>query len=125
MKQKVINVKYRKSSDKFPNWMKYEVELMGEDGTTELIPAYGKDLQDALSRVVHDRKAEKVVSKLQRIPSVVYIALWFAYIYGLVHFTTKMNNPLLLLGVLVSTGLFVWSFNKYFSTRNTDKSNKK
>jgi ABC-type phosphate transport system permease subunit len=74
-----------------------------------------KDLQDALSRVVHDRKAEKVVSRLQRIPSVVYG--WFAYIYGLVHFTTKMNNPLLLLGVLVSTGLFVWLFNKYFSTR--------
>jgi hypothetical protein len=42
MKQKVINVKYRKSSDKFPNWMKYEVTLMSEDGTTETIPAYGK-----------------------------------------------------------------------------------
>jgi hypothetical protein len=84
MKQKVINVKYRKSSDKFPNWMKYEVTLMGEDGTTELIPAYGKDLQDALSRVVHDRKAEKVVSKITTHSicslycSMVCLHLWFS-----------------------------------------------
>jgi hypothetical protein len=56
MKQKVINVKYRKSSDKFPNWMKYEVTLMGEDGTTEIIPAYGKDLQDALSTDKSNKK---------------------------------------------------------------------
>ena len=60
MKQKVINVSYRKDSQTFPEWMKYEIELLNEDGTTEKIPAYGKDLQDALSRVVHDFKVEKI-----------------------------------------------------------------
>ena len=60
MKQKVIDVKYRKESKTFPEWMKYEVTLLNEDGTTNKIPAYGKDLQDALSRVVHDSKVEKI-----------------------------------------------------------------
>ena len=49
MKQKVINVSYRKDSNKFEDWMKYEIEILNEDGSKELIPAYGKDLQDALS----------------------------------------------------------------------------
>ena len=49
MKQKVIDVKYRKGSETFPDWLKYEVTILNEDGTTDLIPAYGKDLQDALS----------------------------------------------------------------------------
>jgi len=59
MKQKVIDVKYRKDSTQFPKWMKYEITLLNEDGSTDKIPAYGKDLQDALSRVVHDKKVQK------------------------------------------------------------------
>jgi len=36
MKQKVINVTYRKDSETFPKWMKYEIEILNEDGTTEM-----------------------------------------------------------------------------------------
>ena len=62
MKKKVINVSYRKDSNTFEDWMKYEIEILHEDGVKEMIPAYGKDLQDVLSRVVHD---EKLKSKLK------------------------------------------------------------
>ena len=82
MKQKVINVTYRKDSQTFPKWMKYEVEILHEDGTTQLIPAYGKDLQDALSRVVHDDRVEKVEERVKRIPDLVWAILWFGYILG-------------------------------------------
>ena len=54
MKRKAIDVKYRKDSESFPDYLKYEVTVLNEDGTTEVIPAYGKDLQDALSDVVDD-----------------------------------------------------------------------
>ena len=40
MKRKVINVSYRKDSNTFEDWMKYEIEILNEDGTTEKIPAY-------------------------------------------------------------------------------------
>ena len=38
MKQKVINVTYRKDSQSFPKWMKYEVEILNEDGTMARLP---------------------------------------------------------------------------------------
>ena len=68
MKRKVLNVSYRKDSDTFNDWMKYEVEILNEDGSIEKIPAYGKDLQDALSRVVHDSKVEKIERKDKTYP---------------------------------------------------------
>jgi len=64
MKKKAIHAEYRKISESFPEWLKYEVTILAEDGTTTKVPAYGKDLQDALSRVVHDEKVEKVEKKL-------------------------------------------------------------
>ena len=80
MKQKVINATYRKDSNTFPDWLKYEFEILNEDGTTEMIPAYGKDLQDALSRVVHDKKVVQVEQRTKRIPDIVWVVLWFGYI---------------------------------------------
>ena len=78
MKQKVINVSYRKDSNKFEDWMKYEIEILNEDGSKELIPAYGKDLQDALSRVVHDKKVIKIEKKvIDKIPTNVWAFSWF------------------------------------------------
>ena len=66
MKRKVLNVTYRKDSRTFDDWMKYEIEILNEDGSIEKIPAYGKDLQDALSRVVHDAKVEKIEKREKR-----------------------------------------------------------
>ena len=80
MKQKVINATYRKDSSTFSEWMKYEIEIMNEDGSTEKIPAYGKDLQDALSRVVHDKRVVAVEKRTKRIPDLVWVVLWFGYV---------------------------------------------
>jgi len=75
-KQKVIRVSYREDSKTFPDWLKYEITLLNEDGTTENVPAYGKDLQDALSRVVHDKKVETVSKVVNKIPSFVWPGIW-------------------------------------------------
>ena len=78
MKKKVTNVSYRKDSETFPKWMKYEIEILNENGTIEIIPAYGKDLQDALSRVKHDMVVGKLEDKLiKRIPENTWVILWF------------------------------------------------
>ena len=64
MKKKAINAVYRKDSESFPEWLKYEVTILSEDGEISKVPAYGKDLQDALSRVVHDDKVKKIEKKV-------------------------------------------------------------
>ena len=109
MKQKVTNVTYRKDSQTFPDWLKYEVELLNEDGSTEKIPAYGKDLQDALSRVVHDKKADVIEQRVKRIPDLVWVVLWFGYILGWTLLTYEISGYNQFNGVFFLGGLFLIS----------------
>lgn len=126
MKRKVTNVKYRKDSITFSDWMKYEVTLMDEEGNEEMIPAYGKDLQDALSRVVHDWRAEAVEKQAKRIPSIVWIVLWFGYILGLTELTmiSGTNNVeksiIFGSGMTFITGAVLWA-RAWFRMRNIEK----
>lgn len=126
MKQKVTNVTYRKDSQTFPDWMKYEVELLQEDGSIQKIPAYGKDLQDALSRVVHDQKVQQIEQKTKRIPDLVWVVLWFGYILGWTALTyevssaSKFNGLFFLAGLALVTGLTVWA-KYWFRMRNRDQ----
>jgi hypothetical protein len=126
MKQKVINAFYRKDSTKFPEWMKYEVTLLNEDGTEETIPAYGKDLQDALSRVVHDKNVVAVSKKVHRIPVIIWVALWFGYVtllWGLTYTLSDYNkfNGLLFLGGMAIITLATLSAEKWFRMRNKSR----
>ena len=124
-KQKVINVTYRKDSISFNEWMKYEITLIDEDGEKQVIPAYGKDLQDALSRVVHDKKVIEVEKRVRRIPEIIWVILWFGYILGLMEFTylvspyDKFNGALFLGGMSLITLITLWG-KTWFRMRNRD-----
>ena len=126
MKQKVINATYRKDSQAFPDWLKYEVELLNEDGSIDKIPAYGKDLQDALSRVVHDQRVDKVEKQTKRIPDLVWVILWFGYISGWTMLTyeisdyRKFDGLFFIGGIALITGVTVWA-KAWFRKRNRDR----
>jgi hypothetical protein len=126
MKQKVINVEYRKDSNTFPDWMKYEVTILNEDGTTQKIPAYGKDLQDALSRVVHDKRVKQVEKRTKRIPDLVWIVLWFGYVLALADYSMTMwqsngvKSIVFLSGLTFITGVTIWA-KTWFRERNRDR----
>ena len=127
MKQKVINATYRKDSSTFPEWMKYEIELLNEDGSITKIPAYGKDLQDALSRVVHDKRVGAVEKRTKRIPDLVWVVLWFGYVLALADYSMSMwqdnttKSIVFLSGIMFITGLTLWA-KTWFRQRNIDKS---
>jgi hypothetical protein len=125
MKQKVINAEYRKDSSAFPDWMKYEVTILNEDSTTQKIPAYGKDLQDALSRVVHDKKVKQIEKKAKRIPDLVWAVLWFGYIFGWTMMTLQVSSNeyrglLFLAGIALITSLTL-RLKIWFRLRNRDR----
>ena len=92
MKRKVINAKFRKESQTFQGWLKYEIEIQNEDGTTEIVPAYGKDLQDALSGLAHDELALKLEEQVKHIPNTVWVLLWFGYILGWTILTYEVSS---------------------------------
>jgi len=125
MKRRAINASLRKESKTFDGWLKYEVEIQNPDGTTEMIPAYGKDLQDALSRVVHDEKVVKLEQRAKRIPDVVWVALWFGYILGWTLLTyevsaEKFEGLFFVSGIALVSAATVWA-KTWFRRRNISK----
>jgi len=121
MKQKVIEVNYRKDSNAFPEWMKYEITLLNEDGSEERIPAYGKDLQDSLSRVAHDKKVEAVEKKVEKAPGWVWLVTWVSYMGSVAALSVAYSSPIILsvgLAIAAIGGLYMqW----WFRNRNVDR----
>lgn len=125
-KKIAINAELRKESKSFDGWFKYEVTIKNEDGKTQVVPAYGKDLQDALSRVVHDENVKKIETKvIKKIPQNGGAIAWFL---GLA-FTTSMlyyNVPhryagYWIVGVLVLYAFATLSITNWFALRNKSK----
>ena len=125
-KPKAIHAELRKESKTFEGWLKYEVTIQHPNGDTEQVPAYGKDLQDALSRVVHDQRVEKIEKRAKRIPEIVWVILWFGYILGWTMLTyevsdyRKFDGLFFIGGIALITGVTVWA-KAWFRKRNTDK----
>jgi len=123
-KAKAIHAELRKESKSFDGWLKYEITIEYPNGKTEQVPAYGKDLQDALSRVAHDKKVEKLTRiNLPTISAVLLIIL------ALITFTIIGYNldrlgdstgPVVISAVVVLATLTL-SVGNWFSIRNTDK----
>ena len=126
IKRKAIQAELRKESKTFDGWLKYEVTIQNEDGSTEKVPAYGKDLQDALSRVVHDEKVQKLEKRTKRIPDLVWAVLWFGYMFGWTMLTyevspyDKFDGLFFVGGIALITGITVWA-KTWFRKRNISK----
>tara|TARA_R110000803_G_scaffold36960_1_gene79601 strand:- start:185 stop:565 length:381 start_codon:yes stop_codon:yes gene_type:complete len=125
MKKKVTNVSYRKDSETFPKWMKYEIEILNENGTIEIIPAYGKDLQDALSRVKHDMVVGKLEDKLiKRIPENIWVISWFlgmALLSSSIYYTNGDKYVgWYIMGAIMLYTITTISVSNWFQLRNRD-----
>lgn len=126
MEKKAIKVEYRKVSESFPEWLKYEITVLKENGEIEKIPAYGKDLQDALSRVVHDEKVEVINKKTKKIPFLFWIVLWVSYILGLVNLAYIFSKDGIFNGLIFILGIFLFLFSvlvirNWLKKRNVDQ----
>lgn len=121
MKKKITNVSYRKDSVTFPDWLKYEITILNEDGTESLIPAYGKDLEDAISRVKHDERVEKIEKSTQKIPSLVFLLTWIMYMLGVVTLQIRLDEPMVIVYGLIFAGFSIIFLQWWLQYRNVDK----
>jgi len=121
-----VNVELRKESHKFDGYLKYEVTIKNENGDLEKVPAYGKDLQDALSRVVHDSKVEKIdkvlISKVSNTGWAIAWFLGFVVIVLSIYSTIEHKyTGFWIIGGLASYAIATLSINNWFTLRNRAK----
>ena len=121
MKRKAIHAQLRKESKTFEGWLKYEVTIQNPDGTTEKVPAYGKDLQDALSRVVHDEKVEKINQKVRTIPLWAWATAWFGYLGFISLWSQQSGNTNILAGGVLSGMILLLIVMLWSRDRNVEK----
>ena len=65
-RRKAIDCKLIKESNSYPGYFKYMVTIQEEDGSTTEHPTYGKDMQDAMKRLVRSEHADKVVKVVEK-----------------------------------------------------------
>jgi hypothetical protein len=121
MKRKAIKVEYRKDSESFPDWLKYEITILNENGTTEKVPAYGKDLQDALSRVVYDERVEKIQKKTNLVPWWAWAIVYFLFMSFISIWSISYDQPSVIIFGLIGTIVFIFGLNKIMTKRNKDR----
>lgn len=127
IKRKAIHAELRKTSKTFDGWLKYEVLIENPDGSREKVPAYGRDLQDALSRVVHDDKVKKILPKIEKVPAWLWVLLWFGVI---TYVTVEINNHqealsdwvgLIYVGSISAMTLLTITISNWFKLRNRNR----
>ena len=121
MKRKAIHAELRKESQTFDGWLKYEVTIQDKDGSIEKVPAYGRDLQDALSRVVHDEKIEKINKKVRVVPWWGWASAWFGYLGFISFWWAQSGNTDILAGGILSAMVLLVFVMLWSKDRNVEK----
>ena len=65
-KRKAIDCKLVKESSTYEGYFKYIVTVEDIDGSISKHPSYGKDMQDAIRRLVRSEHADKVVQVVEK-----------------------------------------------------------
>ena len=112
-RRRAISCKFIEKSKTSPGYLKYEITICELDGTTHTEPAYGKDMQDAISRLINKERTVKVEKKFYNYPFLLFLAWisvmsWPALIFG-------VEGPTLILsmfgGTIVLTLIGTWWYN--------------
>ena len=72
-KRRAIECKIVERSTKNPGYCKYNITIAELDGTIHTQPAYGTDMQDALSRLMNIERTVKIEKKMEKNPFIFFI----------------------------------------------------
>ena len=115
-KRRAIDCKLIKRSAAHEGYCKYIVTIGEKDGTTHQQPVYGKDMQDALSRLLWHERTEKVVKVAEKGNGTPKIALTLLALIIPAIYTAETDNPIYLLwslGAIVVGFIVISLWNSY------------
>ena len=112
-RRRALNCTLVEKSISHPEYFKYDVTIGEKDGTVHTEPAYGKDMQDALSRLINKERTVKVERKIEN--NTGWIFLIWLLVMGTPAFFTDTSSPWFLAytfgSVLVLLGGATWWYN--------------
>ena len=76
-RRRAIDCTLVEKSKTSPGFIKYEVTIAEKNGRIHKQPAYGKDMQDALSRLINTERTVKIEKKVEK-NSFVFFLIWLA-----------------------------------------------
>ena len=76
-KRRAIECKMERKSASNPGYFKYNITIREKNGAIHTEPAYGKDMQDALSRLINTERTIKIEKKMEKNPLIFFI-VWMA-----------------------------------------------
>ena len=94
-RRRALDCKFVEKSKSNPGYLKYLVTIGEKDGTKHTQPVYGKDMQDALSRLINKEITVKVERKLESNTGFIFLA-WLIIMGGPAIFLGTMNTPWML-----------------------------
>ena len=109
-RRRAIDCKIVEKSRKNPGYCKYMVTIAELDGTIHKEPVYGKDMQDALSRLINTERTVKIEKRMERYPFIFFV-IWMAVMAAPVIINGEMTyTPWFVLYMFVSfAGLFLFA----------------
>ena len=93
-RRRALNCKLIRPSRTNKGYYKYQVTIGEKDGTVHTEPAYGKDMQDAISRLINIERTNRFENKLNNVWLVV---IWLAVMVWPAILASTYNSPLFLL----------------------------
>ncbi len=114
MRRKAIDCKMIGPSTSSPGYFKYEITIQEESGKIHKEPAYGVDMQDAISRLVWTERIENVNPKANIL---IIVLAWATTLIVPSIIAVKTDNPIWILIAFVLAavlGLLMFQLDKYF-----------
>ena len=97
-RRRAVHCEMLEPSKTSPGYYKYQITIREVDGSEHIVPAYGKDMQDAIERLIWNERIESVAEKKSTIPIFVGLGLSIVILSGVL--SVENDNPLWLLGGL-------------------------
>lgn len=102
-RRKATKAELIRESKDHPGYFKYKVTIQEVDGTIHDVPAYGKDMQDAIERLVWSERIDKVTNTKGIMPMFAVLLLGVVAVSGMIG--VLKDNPLWIIGGLGVAGV--------------------
>lgn len=102
-RRRAVHAELIRESRDNPGYFRYNITIREKDGMEHVVPAYGKDMQDAIERLLWNERVGKVTKSKIMAPSFAILLLAVVSLSGMMGVIN--NNPLWVAGGLGVCGV--------------------